>query len=65
MSEQLAAGAAPAAPAIGDALAAGSRAEPARGGAEPRRRRGLLTQLNLGVEVVTGGLVELWAHKLR
>jgi putative ABC transport system permease protein len=28
----------------------------------PRR---LLAQLNLGVEVVTGGLVELWAHKLR
>jgi putative ABC transport system permease protein len=31
-------------------------------GPAPRR---LLAQLNLGVEVVTGGLVELWAHKLR
>jgi putative ABC transport system permease protein len=30
-----------------------------------RRRRGLGVQLNLVVEVITGGLVELWAHKLR
>jgi putative ABC transport system permease protein len=37
--------------------AAGIRARPAR--------RGLGVQLNLTVEVVTGGLVELWAHKLR
>ncbi|MBV8199787.1 MAG: ABC transporter permease [Acidobacteria bacterium] len=28
-------------------------------------RRGLLAQLNLVAEVVAGGLVELWAHKLR
>jgi putative ABC transport system permease protein len=51
---------------------------PAAGGAAPvplaatprsanRRpaRRGLLAQVNLMAEVVTGGLVELWAHKLR
>ncbi len=29
------------------------------------RRRGLAAHLNLGLEVVLGGLVELWAHKLR
>lgn len=29
------------------------------------RRHPVLTQLNLAVEVVSGGLVELWAHKLR
>lgn len=31
----------------------------------PRRRRGLGNRLSLGWEVVTGGLIELWAHKLR
>src|SRR3954469_12948073 len=31
----------------------------------PRRRRSLGTRLALGWEIVKGGLVELWAHKLR
>jgi putative ABC transport system permease protein len=39
-----------------------ARRQPARG--RPARRR-VLAQLNLGAEVVAGGLVELWAHKLR
>jgi putative ABC transport system permease protein len=68
MSEQLASGAGVGAGAgagvVSGGLRVGSQAEPARGGA-PRRRHGVLTQLNLAVEVVTGGLVELWAHKLR
>ena len=34
-------------------------------GREGGRRRGVLVQLNLVAEVVTGGFVELWAHKLR
>ncbi len=34
-------------------------------GAGASRRRGVAAQLNLGVEVVIGGVVELWAHKLR
>jgi putative ABC transport system permease protein len=46
------------------AAAAAAAAAP-RGRWRSRQRRGLLAQLNLGVEVVTGGLVELWAHKLR
>jgi putative ABC transport system permease protein len=35
------------------------------GGAGPPRRRGLGTRLALVWEVVTGGLIELWSHKLR
>jgi putative ABC transport system permease protein len=31
----------------------------------PRRRRGIGVRLSLVWEVVTGGLIELWAHKLR
>jgi putative ABC transport system permease protein len=34
-------------------------------GGDRGRGRGLRAQLNLAAEVVTGGLVELWAHKLR
>ncbi|MBV8201709.1 MAG: hypothetical protein JOZ15_13895, partial [Acidobacteria bacterium] len=44
-------------PAPAAAPAAGIRARPAR--------RSWKAQVNLVVEVVTGGLVELWAHKLR
>ena len=39
---------------------------PIAGAAAPkRRRRGLGVRLALVWEVVTGGLIELWAHKLR
>ena len=47
------------------ATAAAPPAAAARGQRRRRQRRGLMAQLNLVVEVVTGGLVELWAHKLR
>ncbi len=33
--------------------------------APPARRSGLRARLALGWEVVTGGLIELWAHKMR
>jgi putative ABC transport system permease protein len=36
-----------------------------RGAGAAGARRGLGAELNLAVEVVAGGLVELWAHKLR
>jgi putative ABC transport system permease protein len=49
-----------------DATSAAGAVGPAPAGARAREaRRGLGAQLNLVVEVVTGGLVELWAHKLR
>lgn len=35
------------------------------GAAAPARRRSILAWLSLGWEVVRGGFVELWAHKLR
>jgi putative ABC transport system permease protein len=40
-------------------------ADVAQAAARPARRRRPLAQLNLVLEVVTGGMVELWAHKLR
>jgi len=43
----------------------GAAGAAARGHRGRQERRGLLVQLNLVMEVVTGGLVELWAHKLR
>jgi putative ABC transport system permease protein len=45
------------------ALAAVGAAYPAA--ARRRRRRGVGASLNLGYEVVVGGVVELWAHKMR
>jgi putative ABC transport system permease protein len=76
MSERLALlGLSPAAPAgAGAGASTGSgggmvplaAAAPAAGrGGRARRQRGLLAQVNLGLEVIAGGLVELWAHKLR
>src|ERR1700686_5438760 len=49
----------------GPALPApGALAAPAPAGGRPARRRPF-AQLNLVLEVVVGGAVELWAHKLR
>src|ERR1700730_5473124 len=53
-------------PAAAAALATpGAPAAPAAPGRRPARRRHPLAQLNLVLEVVAGGAVELWAHKLR
>jgi len=62
MSEPAALLAAPAVP----AAPAGRAAPMAPAGVRLRpARRGAIAQLNLVAEVVTGGLIELWAHKLR